>query len=56
MSTNKAATEDVDHTDGAVVNLCGSIEVELKLQRIALGIGIGLHVLREGRRTREKNR
>ena len=48
MTADKAAAEDIHHTDGAVMHLGRRIEIHIKFQGVALGILIGLHILREG--------
>ena len=54
VTADKATTEDIHHTDCAVVYLRRRIEIKVKLMGVALGVLVGLHVLRKGRHAREE--
>ena len=54
MTTDKAAAEDIDHANCAIVNLVGRVEIKIELECVTLGILVGLHILRESHHAHEE--
>ena len=55
LTANESTTENIDHTNRAIIHVFRCIEIKIKLGCVSFSLEISFHVLRKGAYACEEN-